>query len=148
MAKPDSTRAAIVAAIRAAGGSWVDHEGRKGEPDGWWGFQGRGGPAEIKTPGKEHGVCGCDSTYSDRCGSAKRLGTPADGHHCACKGHVSLGNAERTTWHAQLAFAESWQGPRVLVWTTAEQALRDIGAHACFSKQSQDNRPLVSDADR
>jgi hypothetical protein len=90
VAKPDSTRAAIVAALRAAGASVVDHEGRKGEPDLVVGYRGRMWFVELKTPGK--------------------------------------GNAERTTWHAQLTFAGAWQGPRVLVWTTVEQALRDIGA--------------------
>jgi hypothetical protein len=119
VAKPDSTRAAIVAALRAAGASVVDHEGRKGEPDLVVGYRGRMWFAELKTPGKESGVCGCDNTDVLKCRKCFDYG--------ACTGHIGLGNAERKTWHAQLAFAEAWQGPRVLVWTTVEQALREIG---------------------
>jgi hypothetical protein len=126
VAKPDSTRAAIVAAIRAAGGTWVDHEGRKGEPDGIWAFAGRMGWAELKVPGKESGVCGCKATDADRC--AATGGRHVVGEPCSCKGHLGTGNAERTTWHAQLAWREAWQGPPVQVWTSVEQALREIGA--------------------
>jgi hypothetical protein len=43
-----------------------------------------------------------------------------------------IGNAERTTWHAQLAFAEAWQGPKVCVWTSAEQALATLTLPAEF----------------
>jgi hypothetical protein len=118
MNHPDSTRAAIVAAIRAAGGSWVDHEGRKGEPDGVVGYRGRMWWVEIKAPGKESGVCGCDAVTVESC-------TRCNATITDCRGHLRFGgNAERKTWHTQLAFAESWQGGKVLVWTSVEQALR------------------------
>ena len=120
--KPDSTRAAIVEAIRKAGGQWFDTESVAGFPDGVWAFRGRMGMAELKVPGKENGVCGCDNTRSSAC-RCKGLG-----EFCACKGHGSRTYGERTVWHRQLAFREAWQGPPVAVWTTPEDALRTIGA--------------------
>jgi hypothetical protein len=130
LAKPDSNRALIVAALRAAGASVVDHEGRKGEPDLVVGYRGRMWFAELKTPGKEHGVCGCDEVRQERCSGNLPFNVPRG--LCACKGHLGIGNAERTTWHAQLAFAEAWQGPKVCVWTSAEQALATLTLPAEF----------------
>ena len=124
--KPDANRAAIVAALKAAGASVVDLQGRPGTPDVAWGYRGRMGLAEIKVPGKEHGVCGCSSTDPAKC-LADRF-TNADGFNCGCKGHVGTGNAERTVWHRQLAWHEAWKGPPVAVWTTAEEALLTIRA--------------------
>ena len=133
MSKPDSNASAIVAALRKAGASVVYHDGRKGEPDLCWGFAGRMGWAEVKAPGKESGVCGCRHTEAREC--ANRNDTVSFGvPPCSCKGHIGTGNAERETWHAQLAFREAWRGPMVSVWTTVEQALREIqrqGEHEC-----------------
>jgi hypothetical protein len=120
--KPDSTRAAIVEAIRKVGGQWYDTESVAGFPDGVWAFRGRMGMAELKAPGKSYGVCGCTGTQAVSCKGTAPCRT------CMCKGHVGTGNAERTTWHRQLAFREAWQGPAVSVWTTPEEALRTIGA--------------------
>lgn len=128
MAKPDSTRSAIVKALRANGASWEDHESRrKGAPDGWWGFRGRGGPAEIKAPGKESGVCGCTHTMFTKCDGGRMADGSWGPDVCPCKGHLGAGNAERTTWHAQLAWREAWQGPPVQVWTSVEDALTALG---------------------
>ena len=118
--KPDSTRAAIVEAIRKAGASWVDTEGRAGTPDGVWGFRGRCGFAEIKREGKKNGVCGCTHSDLATCGIRS-------GYDCHCKGHTEP-KGERLVWHRQLAFREAWKGPPVAVWTTPEEALRTIGA--------------------
>lgn len=116
--KPDASRAGIVAALRKIGASYVDLQGRKGTPDMAVGFRGRTWLVEIKSPGKENGVCGCDRVDVATC--------KAGGNTCRCASHRGLGNAERETWHAQLAFHESWKGSAVVVWTTPEQAIECI----------------------
>lgn len=125
--KPDSTRSAIVEAIRRAGASWVDTEGRAGTPDGAWGFRGRMGFAEIKRPDRVHGACGCTAVGSIACEKPPLgIGLP-----CLCKGHPSNGGSKTSAlvvWHRQLEWHEAWQGPPVAVWTTPEEALRTIGA--------------------
>lgn len=123
--KPDSTRAAIVEAIRKVGGQWFDTESVPGFPDGVWSYQGRMGLAELKAEGKSNGACGCQSVDASSCvACAKR--------RCAgksnCNGHYKIGNRDRTTWHRQLTFREAWQGPPVAILTTPEEALRTIGA--------------------
>lgn len=118
--KPDANRAAIVAALKAVGASVVDLQGRPGTPDVAWGYRGRMGLAEIKVPGKEHGVCGCDHSDASRCRK------PVIVFQCTCRGHVGTGNAERTVWHRQLAWHEAWDGPAVAIWTTPEDALLTI----------------------
>lgn len=117
--KPDSPTAAIVAALRKAGASVEHHEGSAGSPDLIWGFRGRMGLAEIKAPGKEHGVCGCDAVRSSAC-RCRGLD-----EFCACKGHTAPAG-ERKVWHRQLAWHEAWKGPKVNVWTTVEQALAEV----------------------
>ena len=118
--KPDASRAAIVAALKHVGASYVDLQGRKGTPDLAVGFRGRMWLVEIKAPGKASGVCGCDSAEKELC---RRRGINVP---CGCLGHDHAGNAERATWHAQLAFREAWKGPPVVVWTTPQEAIDTI----------------------
>lgn len=121
--KPDASRAGIVAALKKIGASYVDLQGRKGTPDMAVGFRGRMWLVEIKAPGKESGVCGCDHSDAESCMPCMPVGV------AICSGHkesVKAPNHERKTWHAQLAFRESWKGPPVVVWTTPEQAIECI----------------------
>lgn len=120
--KPDSPTSSIVAALRQAGASVEHHEGSAGSPDLVWGYRGRMGFAEVKVPGKEHGVCGCDSTQANRC-----IGRDWShvGSRCTCKGHTAPAG-ERKIWHRQLAWHEAWQGAPVSVWTTVEEALATV----------------------
>lgn len=118
--KPDSTRGVIVAAVRRAGATWVDHEGRKGAPDGIIGYRGRMWWVEIKNAWRDPGACTCtsaDASKCVRCGDRK----------CDCSGHTGSGNNGRTTLHAQLAWREAWQGPTVQVWTSVDDALTALG---------------------
>ena len=61
-----------------------------------------------KAPGKEHGVCGCTEARTERCTGTLQFNEPRG--NCACKGHLGTGNAERTTWHAQLSWREACAG--------------------------------------
>lgn len=123
--KPDSPTHFIVAALRQLGASVEHHEGSPGSPDLIIGYKGRMFFAEVKAPGKEHGVCGCTGTLANGCGGP--------GRRCNCMGHPSNSfasprppNRERKVYHRQLAWHESWAGPSVRIWTTVEQAVREV----------------------
>lgn len=78
------------------------------------------GFAEVKAPGKAHGVCGCTAYLPSKCIR------PGDGRPCICTGHNTDCKGERKVWHRQLAWHEAWQGPKVSVWTTVEEALATV----------------------
>lgn len=118
--KPDSPTAAIVAALRHIGASVEHHEGSPGSPDLVVGYRGRMWLAEVKAIDKQSGVCGCNSSEARECRGRSSAAT-----RCACKGHTAPAG-ERRVWHRQLAWHEAWQGPRVCVWTSVEQALSGV----------------------
>lgn len=123
--KPDSPTAAIVAALRQLGVSVEYHAGSAGAPDLIWGYRGRMGLAEVKAPGKEHGVCGCTSTDPTKCLVDRFTGTL--NLACGCKGHdVYSGYGERRVYHRQLLWHSRWSGPPIRIWTSPDQAVKEV----------------------
>lgn len=121
--KSDGNTAAIVKSLRSLGVDvvYVSSDTEPGVPDLAWGFKGRMGWFEVKSPNGT-ADCGCTSTLRSKCGKAP-MGTDL----CPCKGHAGIGNSMRRTRHAQLAWAESHSHMGVTVVRTLEDALSAIG---------------------